>query len=383
MKATLAGLIAGLLIGISSGGAGQDTPTAATKERVYLGTYTNKGSEGIYVAEFDAATGQLGEAKLAVKTSNPSFLALHPNRRYLYAVNEDNTFAGKPGGGVSAFAIDAQTGLLTLINTQRSMGPSPCHLSVTRAGRVLCVANYGNGQVVGLPIKDDGSLEPPTGAIRIEGKGPNKDRQEGPHAHSITVSPDDQYAAFADLGVDLVALLKLGERGTLQLSPGGMIHVPPGGGPRHLAFHPQQGFAYVNNELTSTVSVLKYDAKHGTLDIIETVSTLPKDFHGQSGTAEIQVHPNGKFLYVSNRGHDSVAVFRIQANGTLQPLDHVPTGGKTPRNFCIHPSGKYLLAANQDSNNVVVFRIDPAQGIPKPTGQSIHVTTPVCVRFAK
>jgi len=360
--------------------AGLGREVSLAKEWVYIGTYTGRGSKGIYVAEFDPATGRVGEAKLAAKAENPSFVALHPSHRYLYAVNEVGVFQGKPVGSVTAFSINPQSGLLTPINSQSSGGAGPCHLSLDKAGRAVFVANYGGGSVASLPVHDDGGLGEPT-VVKHHGSGPDKGRQEQPHAHSINVTPDDGYAVAADLGLDAAISYRLDEQRRLMPGPtGGVGRVPPGSGPRHFAFHPNARFGYVNNEMSATVTAFRYDGRGG-LASLETLSTLPKDFTGPRGTAEIQILPSGRFLYVSNRGHNSLAVFHIGEDGKLTATGYVPTGGKTPRNFCIHPNGRFLLAANQDSDSLVVFRIDPATGLPQPTEQRINVPMPVCVRF--
>jgi 6-phosphogluconolactonase len=369
-------------LGVVVSAVGQGQPGGA-KERVYFGTYTGNGSEGIYVADFDPATGRLGEPKLAGKATNPSFLVLHPNRRYLFSVNEVGNFEGKRVGGVTSFAIDDETGLLRTINSQSSGGAGPCHVSLNKTGQCLLVANYGGGSVASLPVRDDGIVQPPVSVINHQGKGPNKARQERAHAHSINICPDGHHAVAADLGIDAVKVYRLEKDHKLTPEAAGMTQVPPGGGPRHFAFHPNGKFGYTNNELTSTVTVFTYDGTHGILNTLETVSTLPSDFTGKSGTAEIQVHPNGKFLYVSNRGHDSLAVFAVKEDGKLTSVGHVSTGGKTPRNFCIHPAGDFLVAANQDSDSVIVFRIDFATGMPQATEHRIKLSRPVCVRFTR
>lgn len=345
-----------------------------TSQRIYFGTYTARGSEGIYVAELDS-TGKLSEPRLAAKVANPSFLALHPNKQWLFAVSEVETTEGKKGGGVTAFRINDSDGTLSKINSQLTGGGAPCHLSLDKTGKCVMVANYSGGSVNALPIKVDGSLGEAASFIQHTGKSIDKARQEGPHAHSINVSPDNRFAFAADLGTDEIRIYQL-DAANAKLSPYKVVNAPAGGGPRHFAFHPNGRFAFANNEMTSSVTRYGYEADSGTLRQLETVSTLPGEVKGNS-TAEVKVHPTGKFVYVSNRGHDSIAIFAVKDTGTLEPLGHAGTGGKTPRNFNL--CGNFLLAANQDTGNVVVFRIDEKTGSLTPTGSSIKVPMPVCV----
>lgn len=349
------------------------------KVRVYFGTYTSRGSEGIYLAELDLKTGQLSQPQLAAKVTNPSFLAKHPGKPLLYAVSEVATTDGKKGGGVTAFKIEPDTGLLTRINAQSCGGAGPCHLSIDATGQCVLVANYSGGSVSSLPIREDGSLGELVSYIKHEGKSVNKQRQEAPHAHSINVDAANRFAIAADLGTDELRVYQL-DPVKASLTPHGSTKTPPGGGPRHFAFHPQGKFAYSNNEMTSSVSSYRYDVETGRLTLLDTVTTLPHDVAGNS-TAEIRVHPTGQFVYVSNRGHNSVALFKVKEDGTLTPQGHFSTEGKTPRNFNLF--GKYLLAANQDSDDVFVFSIDETSGKLSPTGSSIKVSMPVCVLFVK
>ena len=355
----------------------------AGKFRVYFGTYTNETTKGIYVSTLDFATGKLSQPELAAEVKNPSFVAIHPNRKFVYAVSEISDFQGKSVGGISAFAVDAASGRLKLLNQQSSVGAGPCHLVVDAAGENVLVANYGGGSVSVLPIeKKNGNLAPTSSSIQHQGSSVDKQRQEGPHAHSINLDPANKFAFAADLGLDKVLIYHFdGTKGklTANLPPAG--EVAPGSGPRHLAFHPSGKIVFVNNEMTSTVTSFAYDPTRGSLTEIHTLSTLPQPTPGNS-TAETVVHPSGKFVYVSNRGHDSVAIFQCDpATGRLTAIGHQSTGGKTPRNFNIDPVGRYLLAANQSTNNVVVFRIDPSSGKLTPTGDSIEVGSPVCVKF--
>ena len=351
--------------------------------RVYLGTYTRAGSKGIYVSELNLTSGALTEPRLAASTDNPTFLAIHPSGRFLYAAGGATRIDGKPTGLVTALAIDKTTGKLTQLNRQPSGGRGPCHVVVDVTGRYALAANYSSGSVASLPIGPDGKLRPAASVIQHEGSSVNKRRQGGPRAHSINLDRANRFAFAADLGADKVFVYQFDPTtGTLKPHAPPAVKLAPGAGPRHFAFHPNGQFAYVINELDSTVTAFAFDAKKGTLAKLCTVSTLPVDFKGFNTTAEVQVHPSGKFLYGSNRGHDSLAIFTIDGkSGKPTPAGHQPTGGKTPRNFGIDPTGRYILAANQNSNNVVVFQIDQATGRLKPTGHSITVSSPVCVKF--
>lgn len=352
------------------------------KMRVYLGTYTQKNSKGIYRCELDLATGKLSEPVLAGQTANPSFLAIHPNQKFLYAVGEVGDFGGKKAGAISAFAIDPKTGDLTLLNQQSSGGAGPCHLVVDREGKYVLGANYGGGSACALPIGADGKLGEATSVIQHKGTSVNPKRQDAPHAHSINLDPANRFAMVADLGLDKVMIYRLDPaKGTLTANDPPSASVAPGAGPRHFAFHPTGKYAYVINELANTVTAYSYDAERGALKEIQTITTLPKDFKGTSHTAEVQVHPSGKFLYGSNRGHDSIAVFSIDTDGKLTAVGHTQEGIKTPRNFGIDPTGHYLLAASQAADKVTVFRIDAKTGELKPTGSVIEVPVPVCVKF--
>jgi len=350
----------------------------------YVGTYTAKtSSKGIYAYRFDPEKGQLTSIGVAAETADPSFLAVHPNGKYLYAVNEISTFNGGAGGAVSAFSIAAKTGALEFLNQVPTRGAGPCHVSVERNGAYVLVANYDGGSIASFAVHDDGSLGTASGYVQHSGSGPNKERQEGPHAHWIGTSPDNRFALAVDLGLDQVLVYGFdSSKGIFTPMLSGFAKVKPGAGPRHLAFHPNGKFAYVLNEMDSSVTVFSYQAKNGAFSSLETISAVPRDYAGRKEAAEIAVHPSGKFLYTSNRGHDSIAIFEINpAKGTLKSLGQVLSGGKTPRHFAIDPTGMYLLAENQESNNVVVFHIDPATGNLTPTGQTIEVPSPVCITF--
>jgi 6-phosphogluconolactonase len=346
---------------------------------VYVGTYTDGTSRGIYRAIFDPATGSMTAPVLAAETKNPSFLALHPGGRFLYAVGEIEAFAGQRTGAVSAFAVDAKTGDLALLNQQPSEGAGPCHVVVDRAGRNVLVANYGGGTVAVLPIEADGRLRKASSVRVHEGSGPNQGRQEKPHAHGIYLDAAERFAFSPDLGADRVFLYRYdATKGTLE--PHGAATLDPGSGPRHLAFDPKGERVYVINELLSTVAVFAYDAAKGALAPLQTVSTLPAGFTGTSSTAEVAVSPDGRFVYGSNRGHDSLAVFRVDGeSGRLTPAGHAPVGGKTPRHFTVDPTGRFVLAGHQGSGTIAVLRIDPATGVPALAGATVPLDKPVCL----
>ena len=355
-------------------------PPESSGIAVYLGTYTGPKSKGIYLSRLDLTSGKLSAPILAAETEQPSFLALHPNRRFLYAVNE--TGGGRRGTGqVTAFAIEAD-GKLKQLNQQPSRGSAPCHLVIDRTGKTLLLANYGGGSVAAFPLAADGLLGASTGFIQHTGSSTNPQRQKEPHAHSINLDAANRFAVAADLGLDKVLVYRFdAAKSTLEPNEPPSASVKAGSGPRHFAFHPKGRNADVINELASTVTAFEYDSAKGVLKELQNLSTLPRDFSGTSYTAEVQVHPSGKFLYGSNRGHDSIAVFAIEANGSLRYIENTLTGGSTPRNFGISPDGKYLLAANQKSDNVVVFRIDSKSGRLTSTGHSLEVPSPVCVKF--
>ncbi len=352
--------------------------TSAKSISVYIGTYTGGGSRGIYRTTLDLDTGTLAEPVLAAEARNPSFVELHPSGKYLYAVSE-----GGGAGSVTAFAIDAASGDLKRLNQQPSGGAGPCHVNVDHAGRNVLVANYGSGSASVIPIRPDGSLGSPAGFVQHTGSGPNPGRQKGRHAHSVNVSPDDRFAFVADLGIDKIMIYKLDvDAGTIVANDPPFVSLAPGAGPRHFAFAPDGKHAYVINELNSTMTAFAYDSATGSLAEVQTVPTLPSDFGGASSCAEVRVHPSGRFLYGSNRGHDSIVVHRVDpAHGTLTFVEHETAGIKTPRNFNIDPTGAFCLVANQDDDSVVVFRIDPQTGALEPTGRKISVGRPVCIRF--
>lgn len=367
-------------------GPGPETATNGPASYwVYVGTYSGgkANSEGIYLLELDMASGKLSSRGLAAKSVNPSFLAVHPSRKFLYAVSEVATGSGKKVGGVSAFTLDARTGALGALNGQSSGGAGPCHVVVDKAGKNVLVANYGGGSAEVIPIQPDGRLAQPSCFVQHEGKGADPGRQSEPHAHSVNLDAAGKFAFVADLGLDKVLVYRFdAENGTITANDPPSASVAPASGPRHFAFHPDGRHAYVINEMKSTVTAFDYDPERGVLREIQTISTLPEGYTGTSYTAEVVVHPSGKFLYGSNRGHDSLAVFRIDGStGKLSAVGHTSTGGKNPRNFNIDPTGKYVLACNQGSDTIVVFRVDAGTGKLEPTGQTLEVPIPVCVKF--
>ena len=359
----------------------KDPPTKVT---VYVGTYTGGESKGIYQFELDLKTGKATAPTLAAEVSNPSFLAIHPNGKNLYAVGELSDFEGKKGGAVSAFSIDKKSGKLKLLNQESSVGAGPCHLVVDGTGKYVLVANYGGGSVAVLPIDDNGKVAQASSFIQHEGSSVNPQRQKAPHAHSINLDKANRFAFAADLGLDKVLVYKFdAAEGKLISNDPAFASVSPGAGPRHFAFHPGGKFAYVINEIHLTVTAFEYDSQRGELKTLQTTSTLPKGAKGDNfSTAEVQVHPSGRFLYGSNRGHNSIAVFSIDQNtGKLTHVGNESTQGETPRNFAIDPTGGYLLAENQGSGTIVIFKIDPETGELSDTGTVVEVPSPVCIKM--
>src|SRR5262245_14832635 len=375
------GLFAAILSGVSSHGS---RPNGIARWIMYVGTYTQPPSKGIYCCIFDPATGNVTPIELAAQAENPSFLAVHPTRQFLYAANETVTYQSEAAGSISAFAIESGTGRLTLLNKVSSKGPGPCHISVEATGKWLFAANYDGGSVAGFPIRPDGSLSGASTFIQHTGSSVNPERQASPHAHAVTTSRDNRFLLVADLGLDRVFCYRLdsGARGLIPENPS-FVKLAPGSGPRHVAVTPDGRAAYVINEMLSTITAFRYATGSGAFHELQTVSTLPPGFTGSNSTAEIAVHPNGRFLYGSNRGHDSIAIFRIdEGKGTLTAAGHASTLGHTPRSFAIDPTGQYMLAANQDSSSIIVFRIDPQTGGLTPTGARLDVPLPVCIVLA-
>ena len=361
---------------------------------VYVGTYTEpilfgtgkvlqgKG-EGIYVYRMDQSSGALERVGKTIGVANPSYLALDSAQRFLYAVNELKTYEDKPTGTISAFAVDPKTGALQFLNKRLTHGTDPCHVAVDKKGSYVFVANFMSGSICVLPVLEDGSLGEASDFIQHQGSGIDPFRQRGPHAHSVTLDKANRFAFVPDLGLDRLMVYRFDpRRGMLEANDPPWIKVKPGAGPRHLAFHPNGRVAFLINELDSTLAVLSYDGRKGTFKGLQTVSTLPEGFRGESTCADVQVSPSGTFVYGSNRGHDSIVIYRIdQRAGRLAFVGHESARGKTPRSFGIDPSGRFLLAANQDSDTIVTFRIDPQTGRALPTGFVTEVPTPVCVKF--
>lgn len=343
---------------------------------LYVGTYTRAKSKGIYAWRFDAANGSLREMGLVAETSNPSFLALAPNGKFLYAANENST------GMVSAFAIGAATGKLTPLNQVSSKGSGPCHVSLDPAGKFVFVANYNSGSIASYKVQPDGSLSEAVSTVQHSGSSVNRQRQSGPHAHSVVVSPDGHFLLSADLGLDEVLVYHIGADGSLTPNDPPFGKVAPGSGPRHIAFSRNGRFVYVVSEMIPGVTVFRYDRARGGLESIQTISSLPEGPVGTSSGAEIAVSPNGKFVYSSNRGANSIAAFAVDpSKGTLTEAGRFPSGGKTPRNFAIDPTGRWLFAAHQDSDSIVKFRINPQSGALEPAGETLEAGAPVCVVF--
>jgi 6-phosphogluconolactonase len=351
----------------------------------YVGTYTqgDSKSKGIYAYRYDAATQEITSLGLAAETTNPSWVALHPNGRFLYAVNEVQNYKGPNSGGVSAFSIDRSTGKLTFLNEVASRGADPCYIIVDDSGKHVLVANYTGGNIATFPIAADGKLGEASAFIQHTGHGLNPKRQEAAHAHSIDLSPDERFAFVDDLGLDELLVYKFDKsKGSLKPNNPPFAKLDAGAGPRHFVLHPSGQFAYVVSEMASTVTAFSMQLKTGMLHRLQSISTLPDDFKGENDDAEIRIHPSGKFLYASNRGHDSITVFAVDpAKGTLTVVEHASTQGKTPRSFEIDPTGTLLFAENQESNNIVVFHIDEKTGKLTPTGKVLEVGQPVCVKF--
>jgi 6-phosphogluconolactonase len=364
-------------------GAATD-PASFETYRIYFGTYTGAKSKGIYCAQFNAASGELGVPELAAETKNPTFLAVGPRERTLYAVNEVSDFHGR-SGAVSAFAIDRASGSLSFLNSQPSGGEGPCHLAMERKGSCLAVANYGSGSIAVVPVESEGKLKEPSCSIQHHGSSINRQRQEGPHAHFVTWDLSSEHLLTCDLGLDKILTYKLEMPGLkLVANDPPFFAITAGSGPRHLVFHPNGKMAYVINELGSTVTVASYDDKSGAFKELQTISTLPPGFAASNTSAEIAVHPSGKFVYASNRGHDSIAVFAIdEGTGKLRLVQHQSTLGKGPRHFTLDPTSKWLLAENQDSDSIVVFRVNEGTGQLEQTPFRQSLGAPVCAVFVK
>lgn len=358
--------------------------SAAQDQILYVGTYTSGSkSEGIYLYRMNPASGELKRLGVAKGVVDPSYLAIDDNRKFLYAVNETSEFSGKPTGAVTAFAIDQRTGELKTLNQQPSHGTSPCYITIEPSGKFVLVANYSSGSLAVFPRQSDGSLGEATDVVQHQGSGHNPSRQEGPHAHCIVLDRAGKYAFAADLGLDKVMIYRFDAKaGKLTPNTQPFAQTKPGAGPRHFVIHPGNKFAYLINEIDSSLTAFAYDGSQGTLKEMQTVTTLPAGFQGENTCADVHVHPSGRFLYGSNRGHDSIVAFTIDEHtGKLGYLAHEPTQGKTPRNFALDPSGSLLYAANQESGTVVTFRIDQKTGKLQATGQITEIPKPVCLKF--
>ncbi len=365
------------------------TSELASETLAYVGTYTGGTSKGIYLFRLETQNPEVSQnvllvpLGLAAETPSPAFLEIDANRRLVFAVNETNQFNGQPTGGVSAFAVDPATGKLKLLNQQSSMGTGPCHLILDRAGRHVFVANYGSGSIAVLPVAADGRLGEATDVVQHEGKSVNPQRQAGPHAHCVTLDPANRFLFVCDLGLDKVMIYKFdAETGKLAPNEPAFAAVAPGAGPRHMVFRPDGRFAYVVNELNSTVTAFAYDANAGAMKELQTVSTLPESFDGPNTCAEIGIHPSGKYVYASNRGRDSVVLFAVdREKGSLSYVEEQSTGGMTPRHFGIQPSGAHMAIANQNSDTLLLCRIDEANGRLKPSEVFAEAPTPSCIQF--
>ena len=348
----------------------------------YIGTYTQGESEGIYAFDVNTETGQLEGKGVSARLENPSYLAIDKKNRYLYSVMETDHFNGTPSGAVAAFAIHRQTGNLTPLNFESTKGQVPCHITTDSFNRFLFAANYRDGNVSAFPLNADGSLGPVSTIIQHQGSGPNKERQERAHAHFVSLTPEENYLCAVDLGIDKIMVYQFDPAaGSLTLDEKRSAAIRPGSGPRHLAFHPNGKFVYLVNELSSDVVFLKYSIDF-TFTAEQYISTLPEGYAGTNTCAAIHVSPDGRYLYASNRGHDSIAIYRIDAQtGKLEFVAHTPTDGKDPRDFAIDPTGKYLYAANQNSDTIVSFAIHQETGELQPLGQVISVPSPVCIKF--
>lgn len=357
--------------------------TGPYKQDFFVGTYGTGTEGGIYFCRLDINSGEISLLKENRGIDNPSFLTVDSSNHFLFSVNETDKSEGSNGGFVSSFAIEQSDGSLKLINEQPTLGGSPCYIISDPADKFLLVTNYSGGSIVVFPILDGGNIGRNIGFIQNTGRSIDPDRQKSPHPHSIVLSPDSRFAFVPDLGLDKILIYRFDqERGNLGTNPIPYAPLKPGAGPRHFAFHPNHKFAYVINELNSTITGFRYKQMNGKLAEIQTIGTLPEGFQGENYCADIHIHPDGKYLYGSNRGHNSIACYIIdQSNGKLEMIGCTSSRGDWPRNFAIDPSGQFLLAANQRSNDIFTFRINNETGELTPTGFSIEINQPVCIRF--
>ena len=358
-------------------------PAAAADLLVYFGTHSTGPGLGFSIAHFDTATGVLTTSKFDVEAAAPAFFVIHPDGRHLYTCNSIDTLHGQPGATVSAYAIEPKTGHLTLLNQQPAGGSDPSYVCLDYTGRHVFVANYQGGNISVLALKPDGSLGERTAFAQHTGSSVDPRRQTHAYAHSIIIDPTNRFALVADLGLDKLFVYRFDEtNGSLQPNDPPFATVRPGSGPRHVKFHPNGRWVYLINEMGCTVTAFNWDSAHGALKEFQTVSTLPADFKGTNTCAEIVVHPNGRFLYGSNRGHDSLAVFAIDAEtGRLAFIEHASTQGKSPRNFAFDPTGQWIIITNHGSDNAVVFRVDETTGRLTQASQPVSVPFPFCERF--
>ena len=352
---------------------------------MFVGTYTTGGaSKGIYVFRMDGESGSMTQVHVEEGITNPTFLTVHPNQKYLYSVSEVAESSGVPGGALTSYSIDQGSGKLERINQQSTGGSGPCHVQIDATGKYAVVANYNGGSVCMLPLSEDGSIKPSSHFIQhYGGTKVNPQRQEKAHAHSANLDPGNRFAIINDLGLDQLRVYEMDlDAGKLAFREDSSVMSAPGAGPRHLDFHPNGHFAYAVNELGSTVTAYRYDAGTGALTEINTLSTLPDGYTGENTTADIHVSPDGRFVYGSNRGHNTLAIFGIdQSDGSIEFVGDQSTGGKTPRNFGFHPEGKYLYAANQDSDSIIQFEVNQSTGELTPVGREIRCPMPVCLKF--
>ncbi len=352
---------------------------------MYVGTYTGGDTKGIYAYRFDKATGKLSPMGLMAETPNPTFLALDASGKFLYAINEVNEFQGKQTGGITAYAIDRNSGKLTQLNQASTGGPGPCAVAVDKTGKSVYVANYAGGSFASYPIESGGKIGPLGTFIQDNGSSVNKARQAGPHAHSVVLSPDNRFVLGGDLGLDHVMIFRT-DPAAGKITPNNppFATVRPGSGPRHLVFAPDGRHVYVASEMASTVTAFTWNPENGSLEEFQTVSALPADFKGQSTAAEIQIDARGRHVYSSNRGNDTIAVFDVDPQtAKLTLVQNESTQGKTPRFFCLDPSGHFLIVGNQDTNSIVTYRVDAKTGKLTPTGNKYELGKPVCFVFLK
>ncbi|HEY5563078.1 MAG TPA: lactonase family protein [Clostridiaceae bacterium] len=348
----------------------------------YIGTYTEDNSHGIYMYELNTKSGELTPIGFADKTVNPSYVTITDNKKFLYSVAETTEFQGTVGGGVAAFSIDNIEKRPKLINVQPTLGKHSCHIIIDSTNKYIFVANYSEGTVSQFPVMEDGSIGELMRTIKHIGSGPNKERQEMPHMHYVALTKNEKYLLTVDLGLDSVSLYRFeGGKGDMSLDEDASIVVAPGSGPRHLQFHPNNKYLYIVTELSSEVIVYEFDSKSYKFKHMQTISTLPDNFKGNSTCAAIHINKEGNFLYASNRGDDSIAVYKVEETGNLKLIEIMPTNGKTPRDFALDPTESFLYSANQDSNEITAFLVDKEYGTLKPLDFKISINKPVCIKF--